>query len=78
MGRNEISCEEGDRKTSRAQKENLVFKVDGGRGTRPAGRKKTAQLTGNTQQPPSVKGERSVCETDPRTSPQFECEEGLT
>lgn len=65
MGTNEISCEERDRKTRRAQKKSLVFKVDGSGGTRPAG--KRAQMAGNTQQRQSVKGEWSVCESDPCT-----------
>lgn len=67
MGRNEISCEERDRKTRRAQKKSSVFKVDGSGGTRPAG--KRAQMVGNTQLCQRVKGEWNVCETDPRTSP---------
>lgn len=76
MGSKEISCEERDRKTTRSQKKRLVFKVDASGGTRPAG--KRAQMAGNTQQRQSVKGEWSVCETDPRTSPVFESEEGVT
>lgn len=75
MGRDEISCEEGERKTRRAQKKSSTFKRDGqdgvwlrgSEGTRRTG--KRAQMAGNTQQRQSVKGEWSVCEIDPRTLP---------
>lgn len=74
MGRDEISCEDWERKTRRAQKESSAFKRDGqdgvwlrgSEGTRRTG--KRAQMAGNTQQRQSVKGEWSVCEIDPRTS----------
>lgn len=71
MGRDEISHDEGERKTTRAQKKGLMLKGDGqdgvwlrgGEGTRRTG--KRAQMAGNTQQHQSVKGECSACEIDP-------------
>lgn len=50
-------------KTRRAQRKSSLLKVDGSGGTRAAGRR--AQMAGNTHQCQSVKGDWSVCETDP-------------
>lgn len=50
-------------KTRRVQRKSSLLKADGSGGTRAAGRR--AQMAGNTHQCQSVKGDWSVCETDP-------------
>lgn len=82
MGREEVRCQEGERKTRRAQKKSSTFKrggqdgvrLRGSEGTRRTG--KRAQMAGNTQQRQSVKGEWSVCEIDPPTP--VDAKEGVT
>lgn len=54
-------------KTRRVPRKSSLLKVDGSGGTRAAGRR--AQMAGNTHQCQSVKGDWSVCETDPPYRP---------